>query len=134
MTLAKLLSENPAAQAEYDAAISAAEAKGEKTGQDSMKATIETVAPFLANAEYPSIVGATALKVLKGDAQALELTCAVAAVDAVKQQAAGAAAAESGTPETPGQQQAQPAARKDGEVTSTQAHLDEDIAQAKKGG
>lgn len=128
MTLQELLSKDPAAKAEFDAALAAAKAEGV---QD-VRATIKKVSPFLNSSKYPAIIGTTALNVLNGEGSMVELTSSVAAVDAVRQDAASkaAAAASGAIPETPGQQA--PAARKDGEPVASQADLDAEIARYKE--
>lgn len=123
MTLAEFLSANPAAKAENDIALAAAE----KTGHDAMASTIKKVSPFLASEKYPAIIGTTALAVLSGDSNIIELTSAVAAVDAVREDAASKLAAAAGGEETPAAPNA-PLVRKDGEPASTQADLDAEIA------
>jgi ATP-dependent protease ClpP protease subunit len=130
MNLQELLAANPAAQAQYDAALAAAR----KEGVAEVHATINTVAPFLANASYPAIIAATALKVLKGDEASGTLISAVAAVDAVREDAAAAkaaaeaAAAGNTLPQTPA-----PVAAP-GAVVSSEADLDATIAAARKEG
>ncbi len=129
MTLQELLSSDPAAKAEYDRNISAAKAEGQDAGVASMQATIKKVSPYLANENYPEIVGKTALSVLNGEAQAMELTSMVAAVDAVTQQAASKAAAE-GTVDTRGEGKA-PEKKADGLISSAD-DLEAAVAAAKK--
>lgn len=126
MALAKLLSDNPAAKAEYEANLAAARAEGETSGQAAMTATIAKVAPYLNSKEYPPIVGTTALNVLKGESQMMELTSSVAAVDAVREDVASRAAAACLGVDTIGAQTSAP--RADGEPASTQADLDAEIA------
>lgn len=129
MDLKELLAANPAAQAQYDAALVAAR----KEGVAEVHATINTVAPFLANASYPAIIASTALKVLKGEEASGTLISAVAAVDAVREDAAAAkAAAEAAGKETPGQQT--PPAAAPGAVVSSEADLEATIAAARKEG
>jgi ATP-dependent protease ClpP protease subunit len=122
MSLNKLLADNPAAKAEHDALVTAARAEGEKAGTAAMAATIEKVAPFLGSNSYPPIVGTTALNVLKGTENMGTLTAAVAAVDAVREDAAAG--------ETAGQQHQQ---IDPGAVISEEAGLEAAIA-AYKGG
>ena len=129
MALTELLSKNPVAAAEYEANLVAARAEGKTAGQDAMASTIKRVTPFLMSKEYPDVIGATAVKVLTGESEIVELTAAVAAVDAVREEARSVAEAAAAGQETPGQQN--PAARKEGEPTSTEEDLQADIAAAK---
>ena len=128
MDLKELLSANPAAKAEHDSALAIAET----VGQDVMAATVKKVSPFLASKEYPAIIGTTALNVLTGEANMIELTAAVAAVDAVREDQKSKLASDVAGEDTPGEL-GTPAARKDGEPASTQADLDADIAAFKGG-
>ncbi len=96
MDLKTLLAENPAAQAQYDAnvklAADTARTEGETAGKEKMQATIKEVSPFIGNAEYPAVIGTTALKILNGEESMITLKASVAAVDAVKEQSATTAA------------------------------------------
>lgn len=107
MTLHELLAANPAAKAEYDAAIISAKAEGEKAGSAAMAAKIEKVAPFIGSTAYPPSVSALALNVLKGDDTMASLTTVVTTLDCIKEQAEATKAAEATgkTKETPGDQQ-----------------------------
>lgn len=133
MSLKQLLADNPAAQVEYDSAITAARAEGEKAGNDAMAATIDKVAPFLQSKEYPAKIAETALEVLKGTEPMGTLTASVAAVDAVREEAKNnAAKGESGNQEeTPGEQ---PDQYVPGAVVKDQAGLDAEIARMQQGG
>lgn len=132
MALQKLLADNPAAKAQYDAALAAARTEGEAAGKKTVMDTIEAVSPYLANAEYPGIIASTALKVLKGEEGKATLVAAVAAVDAVREDAANRKAGDEGNKagETKGQG-GQPVEHKAGEVVKDQAGLDAEIARAK---
>lgn len=133
MALAELLSANPSAKAEHEAALATARAEGDQSGRDAMASTIKRVSPFLASKEYPDIIGKTALNVLTGESEMVELTSAVAAVDAVREDQKGQAAADDDTKETKGEQ-TKTTTRKEGEPASTQADLDEEIAAFKEEG
>lgn len=104
-SLATLLAENPAAQTEHNALVEQARLNGEKAANDAAQARINGVVPFLANDKYPPAVAQTAIKVLKGEDGMTQanLTTVVAAVDAVREQAAADAAqnASQATPATP---------------------------------
>jgi ATP-dependent protease ClpP protease subunit len=129
MALAELLAQNPAAKAEFDAALAAARTEGAQA----VRTTIAAVTPILESAVYPAAIKAVAVKALKGDTSADTLTTTVAVFDAMKEeQAAAAAAAETGaTPPTPPQQ---PAATIDpAKPISCQEELDAEIARAKGG-
>lgn len=128
MNLQEFLAANPAARAEYDAAIAAARTEGETA----MKATVTAVAPFLTSKDYPPTIAATAVKVLTGEVDQTVLSACVAAVDAVKEQQAGAAAGGEQPGDTPGQAQVPGTARKPGDPASTQEHLDEEVARFNK--
>ena len=97
-----------------------------------MQSTIDKVSPFLANMAYPEVVRTTALKVIKGEESAITLTAAVAAVDAVKEQNASAAAANAtdAAGETNGQQTD---AVDESEPVKDAAGLAAAIARAKEG-
>lgn len=132
MTLIELLAQNPAAKAEYDAALASAKAGGVVEGKAAVQAVIDQVAPLMQSGKYPPTIGNTALAVLKGEQAIGNLTAAVAAVDAVREEiAAQSAAAATGTqPPTPPGPVTLPAA---GAVVEDQAGLDAAIAAAKVG-
>lgn len=94
MNLQELLAANPAAKAEYDAAITTATANGVTTGKEAMQATVKAVAPFLANASYPKQVGEMAVKVLTGEQTAANLTALVATADMMKEMQASSGGAQ----------------------------------------
>lgn len=133
MTLVELLSQNPAAKAEFDAAIASAKAGGVVEGKAAVQAVIDQVAPLMQSGKYPPTIGATALAVLKGEQAIGNLTAAVAAVDAVREEiAANKATAEcNGQPPTSPGQVVVPAT---GAVVTDQAGIDAAIAAAKKEG
>lgn len=127
MNLQELLAANPAAKAEFDAAIASARLEGEKA----MNATIEKVAPFLgAASSYPPVISTTALKVLKGEEAMISLTAAVAAVDAVREEKAQSAASAGAAGETPASQTPQT----DTGMVSSEADLDAAVAEFQQGG
>lgn len=132
MNLAELLAENPAAKAEHEAAIAAAEEKGEKAGKEAMTAVVEAVSPFLTSSEYPETVKKTAVEALKGEQTVANFRSVVAAVDAVREEnATTSAQGESeDQPETPAQQAEIPKA---GDVIKDQAGIDAEIARMKGG-
>jgi ClpP class serine protease len=128
MNLKELLAANPDAQAEYDAAITAAadtaraegETAGTEKGREEMQAKITAVAPFLASADYPAVIGETALKVLKGEEAEVTLKASIAAVDAVKESTAQTTAAgeTTATGETVGDNSQTTALSEDGMVNN----------------
>lgn len=128
MGLQKLLSENPAAKAEFNEAVTAARAEGAADVQ----ARIDKVAPFLASKDYPAIIGQTALKVIKGEEASATLTAAVAAVDAMREDAKQKAAEEETgkQKETPGQQQK---INEPGSAISSQEDIDAEVARMREG-
>lgn len=132
MGLKSLLAENPAAQVEFDQAIAAATAAGEKAGKEAQNAVIAKVSPFLTSTDYPETVKNAAVAVLKGDTPVGTLEAAVAAVDAVKEQmkqnAAQKETNEKG--ETPPEQQKQ---MQEGAVVSSEDDLQATVAQFKEG-
>ena len=105
MSLNALLAANPQAKAEYDAAITAAEARGKVAGTEEMQATAKAVGNFLSNKEYPVQVGEMALKVLTGEQSKANLDMVVSMADMMKEQQKGtqAAAGTTATGETLGQ-------------------------------
>ena len=78
MKLSQFLDENPDAKAEHGASLSAAR----EEGAQSVRATIDAAAPFIESDSYPAAIKTLALKTIKGEADAIALTAAVAAVDA----------------------------------------------------
>jgi ATP-dependent protease ClpP protease subunit len=130
MALKKLLADNPAAQAEYDAALAAARTEGESTGKAAIQATIDRVTPILASGAYPASVSNVALAVLKGTELVGTLTAVVATVDAMREDAATAAAAiaTAALPNTPA---GQVPVHQPGAEVKDQAGLDAEIARAK---
>ena len=78
MKLNLLLDENPDAKAEHEASLFAAR----EEGAESIKAVITAAAPFIESDSYPAAIKTLALKTIKGDADAVALIAAVAAVDA----------------------------------------------------
>lgn len=87
-TLTTLLAENPGAQAQYDAAIAAARDEGAAAGQAEVEARVKAAAPFLsADSKYPASITALAVQVVSGETDAVALTAAVSAVDAVAESA-----------------------------------------------
>lgn len=99
MSLKALLAANPAAQAEYDAAISAARTEGETA----VKERVAAAAPFIGSDKYPKSVSETAVKVVTGEVPMSGLHTVVAAVDAVREEQAAqqAATASAAAPATP---------------------------------
>lgn len=93
MILAELLSQNLAAKAEFDAALASAKAGGVVEGKAAIQAVIDQVAPLMQSGKYPPTIGSTALAVLKGEQAIGNLTAAVAAVDAVREEMAALTAA-----------------------------------------
>ena len=107
MTLAQLLSENPAAKIEYDAEMKAQFKAGADAGRESLQATISTAAKYLGpDGTYPAPIKSLAVDVLKGlkTAEALETT--VSAFDALKESQKSEQAKTEGdkTGDTSGQQ------------------------------
>jgi ATP-dependent protease ClpP protease subunit len=133
MALKKLLADNPAAQAEYDAALAAARTEGESTGKAAIQATIDRVTPILASGAYPASVTNVALAVLKGTESAGTLTAVVTTVDAMREDAAAAAAAAA-TAALPGTPAGQVPVHQPGAEVKDQAGLDAEIARAKAEG
>lgn len=89
MDLKTFLQENPAAQVEYNDAIAAAKGEGAKAVKD----MVASAAPFLASADYPKSIQDLALSCIKGETTPDSLKAAVAAVDAIREQKSGEAAA-----------------------------------------
>lgn len=133
VTLQKLLAENPEAKAEFDKAIADATEAGKSAAEAAAKASIDKISPFLTSKDYPPVIGETALKVLKGEESMVTLTASVAAVDAVKQQAATAAAAAetAAAADTPGQHQDD--VREPGATVENEGDLQAEIARMKEG-
>ena len=125
-SLKELLAKDPAAQAEYDANISAAKAAGETAGKAAIAATIDKVAPFLKSGKYPGKIQETAIAVLKGDEPMGTLSASVAAVDAVREEARDKAAAAENGQETPAGQDPPHDPEK---MVSTQDDLDAEVAR-----
>lgn len=95
MSLKDFLAENKDANAEFEAAVSAAHADGVKQGKANVEARVKSASKFLsADSAYPEAVTSLAVKVISGDADIMALTATVAAVDAVNEQAKSRAAAE----------------------------------------
>jgi len=107
MNLQALLAANPQAKAEYDAAITAAVAQGEKAGKEEMQATAKAVSNFLSNPAYPKQVGEMAAKVLTGEQSKASLDNMVMMADMMTEMQKGnqAAAGTAAAGGTPGQQQ-----------------------------
>ena len=125
-TLKELLSKDPAAQAEFDTELATARAKGVADVQ----ATIKKVSPFLSNSEYPEIIGTTALNVLNGESAMVELTGAVAAVDAVRQDQASKKAAATTDEQSETNDSGKPPVASDGSMASA-ADVDAEVARIK---
>lgn len=127
MKLHELLTQNPAAKAEFDAAIATARTEGELA----MKAVIDRVAPLMTSGAYPEVVAKTALAVLKGEQSMVVLESSVAAIDAVREEnkAIVAALETNKQEETPAGQT--PADLEPGAVVSSEDELAAAIAKAK---
>jgi|GEM_PF-1509848 len=99
MDLTKLLEDNPKAKAQYVDAIATAR----EEGAQSLRAVVDKAVPFLQSENYPVAIKNLAVDVVKGSVDPMALTSAVAAVDAVSENKASAAAEkETGSaPETP---------------------------------
>lgn len=132
MDLKTLLAANPTAQAEFDAAITAAEAKGKVAGKEEAKLAAKEVANFLANPNYPKQVGEMAIKVLTGDQPQSSLQQMVATADMIleMQKGQGAAAGTAAAGETPAQT---PPAPTDATNVADEAGLEAAIQLAKGG-
>jgi ATP-dependent protease ClpP protease subunit len=126
MKLNELLAQNPAAKAEFDALIAAARSEGELA----VKAVIDRVAPLMQSGAYPATVAKTALAVLKGEQSMVVLDASVAAIDALREEAAAekAAAETAKQKETPAGQ-----VPGEGDVVSSEEDLTAAIAKAQNG-
>lgn len=132
MTLAEYLAQNPAAKIEYNDAISAATAAGEKSGREAVEKRVESASVFLAaESTYPDPIKNLAVKTMKGESTVDSLLAAAAAYDAMSEQTKSATAKiESG--EQGGHGQGDPRLSTDG-VIRNEADLAAAIAKAKGG-
>jgi ATP-dependent protease ClpP protease subunit len=103
MDLKTAMAENPAIQAEIDALAQAKYDAGFSDGKGESEGRINATSNFLGDADYPNIVKALALKVLKGDEPAATLTTVVTILDAQKEEANNAAAQKEQDDDTNGQ-------------------------------
>jgi len=96
-TLQELLSQNPAAKAEYDAALQAKFEAGKREGDaavEAITARVSKAAPFVGNAEYPAKVTELAIAAIKGEKSIDALETTVSTLDAIREQSASTAAAD----------------------------------------
>ena len=95
MSLKDLLAQNPAANIEYEKAISDSENAGYQKGKADMIEISSKAATFVQNAEYPEQVKSIALEVMQGKKSVEALDSIVATADMIKQmQASGTAVIE----------------------------------------
>lgn len=133
MTLSEFLSQNPAAKAEYDAALSAKFNAGKVEGENAVKARIAKAAPYLmADCKYPNQIKDLAVGVIKGEKSTEGLETAVAVYDALAEKSnSEAAATESAATAAASGQQPPAEPSKDG-VIRGEADMEAAIADAKK--
>ena len=127
MSLQALLAQNPAAKAEFDAALATARTEGELA----MKAVIDRVAPLMQSGAYPATVGKTALAVLKGEESMVVLNSVVATIDAMREEETARKAAEETAKQTETPAGGVPSAAEPGAVVSSDEDLAAAIAKAK---
>jgi ATP-dependent protease ClpP protease subunit len=133
MTLAELLSQNPAAKIEHENALNEKYEAGKLEGKNSMKASMTAAGKYLGpESAYPSAIKSLAVEVLNGNKTVDTLESVVIAFDAMRETGNSTAAkAESDAAgQTPGQQL--PAASADG-VISTEADILAMVAKMKGG-
>lgn len=136
--LEKLLAENPGASAEHDAAVASAKAEGKVEGQADAEAAIAKrvkAASSVLSAEtsYPKTVMDLASQVMIGEAEASTLSAAVAAVDAVREEAASADAGDESEAIGGSDAQIQTPGKVDG-VAQTNEDFEAQLAKTKKQG
>lgn len=97
MKLADLFGKNPDAKKEHEEALASAR----EEGASSVREIAKTAITFLTSPDYPTAVKDLAAKTIAGEIDAIALTSAVSAFDAVKEQAASASAQQEPVVETP---------------------------------
>ncbi len=97
MKLADLFGKNPDAKKEHEEALASAR----EEGASSVREVAKTAITFLTSPDYPAAVKDLAAKTIAGEVDAIALTSAVSAFDAVKEQAASASAQQEPVVETP---------------------------------
>jgi len=85
MTLKELLTQNPAAQTEYENNLKEKYEAGKKDGKTEMQSRIDKASPFLDSTEYPEQIRAIALDVVKGEKSVDVLDVMVASADMFKE-------------------------------------------------
>ncbi len=131
MTLKEFLEQNPAAKAEYDAAMQAKFEAGKIEGESAVTARVTKAAPFVGNSAYPAKVTELAIAAIKGEKSIDALETTVSTLDAIREQSAStAAAAESAA--TAGVHAEQEPERSTDGVIRNEADLMAAIAEAKK--
>lgn len=85
MTLKEFLDSNPAAKAEYEAALAAQNEAGVKKGKEDYIASLEPVTNYLNSEEYPKQIKDVAIGVIMGKKSLETLDTMVASVDMFKE-------------------------------------------------
>ena len=97
MKLAELFGKYPDAEKEHQVALASAK----EEGASAVREVAKTATVFLMSPDYPAAVKDLAAKTITGEIDAIALTSAVSAFDAVKEQAASASAQQEPVVETP---------------------------------
>lgn len=132
MTLKEFLEQNPAAKAEYDAALQAKFEAGKTEGEKAVNARITKAAPYLmADCKYPNQIKDLAVGVVKGEKSTEGLETAVAVYDALAEKSNSDAAAGESEDTESATGNHEPERSSDG-VIRNDADFADEIARAKK--